>query len=81
MSDTTKTTVYLDADVYRRLQELARTQGRPAAQCVREAVDEYTVAHSKHVRPKSIGAGHSRRGDISVRAESLLAGMGGKKRG
>lgn len=79
MSETTKTTVYLDADVYRRLRELARAQGTTAAQCVREAVAEYTVAHATHVRPKSIGAGRSGRGDVSARAESLLAGMGRKK--
>jgi hypothetical protein len=72
----TKTTVYLDTEVYRRLQALARENQRPAAELVREAVAEYTVRHALTRRPRSLGAGHSGRRDLSERAESLLTGMG-----
>jgi predicted transcriptional regulator len=41
MSESTKTTVYLDADDYRCLKALARAQGGSAAELVREAVAEY----------------------------------------
>lgn len=37
---------------------------------VREALAEYVV------KPRSIGLGRSRRCDLSVRAEELLAGLG-----
>jgi hypothetical protein len=73
---TTKTTVYLDAKVYRRLQALARENSRPAAELVREAVAAYTLRHAGTRRPSSLGAGRSGRRDLSERAESLLKGMG-----
>lgn len=72
----TKTTVYLDAEVYRRLQALAREHQRPAAELVREAVAEYTLRHALKRRPRSLGAGRSGHRDLSERAESLLKGMG-----
>lgn len=73
---TTKTTIYLDAEVYRRLQALAREHQRPAAELVREAVAEYTLRHAGTRQPSSLGAGRSGRRDLSERAESLLKGMG-----
>ncbi|HUF28779.1 MAG TPA: ribbon-helix-helix protein, CopG family [Gemmatimonadaceae bacterium] len=76
MADT-KTTVYLDAADYRRLKALARAQGRPAAELVREAVAEYARRHAVPAKPTSIGAGRSRTGDVAERAEELLDGMGG----
>ncbi len=76
MSEPTKTTVYLDAADYRRLKLLAKAQGRSAAELVREAVSVYARSQPLPVRPSSIGAGHSGRGDIAERAESLLDGMG-----
>mgnify|MGYP001558219394 FL=1 len=76
MSEPTKTTVYLtDAD-YRRLKQLARRQGVPAAKLVREAVAEYVRRRTRRLRPRSIGAGRSGRSDISERAEEFLQGMG-----
>lgn len=75
MSETTKTTVYLSAADYRRLRAIARTDGRSTAELVREAVAVY-VARRGSKRPKSIAAGHSGRGDLSERAEELLAGLG-----
>ncbi|HVL66159.1 MAG TPA: CopG family transcriptional regulator [Vicinamibacterales bacterium] len=71
-----KTTVYLDADDYRRLKSLARAQGRTPAELVREAVAEYTAREQPRRRPRSIGAGRSRTGDVAERAEELLAGLG-----
>lgn len=79
MSATTKTTIYLDAYDYRRLQVLAHAEGRPAAELVREAVAAYVNRRRPAARPASIGAGHSGRGDLSERAEALLAGMGRKR--
>jgi len=76
MPRATKTTVYLDADDYRRLQRLARGQGRSAAELVREAVAEYARVHARAARPRSLAAGRSGRKDLSERAEALLGGMG-----
>ena len=76
MANPMKTTVYLDAEDYRRLQALARSRGRPAAELVREAVSEYARRHAPRRKPRSIGAGHSGKGDIAERAEELLDGMG-----
>jgi len=73
---TEKTTVYLDADDYRRLKGLGRKRGAPAAELVREAVAEYVVRHAPAAEPKSLGAFSSGRGDLSERAEALLDGMG-----
>ena len=74
----TKTTVYLDASDYRRLKALARRTNRTTAQLVREAVAEYARHHAPGARPKSLGAGRSRRGDVAERAEELLRGLGGE---
>jgi hypothetical protein len=74
--NTTKTTVYLDAESYRRLQALAVRTGRPTAELVREAVEEYASRHSLVRLPKSLGAGKSGRRDLGTRAELLLKGMG-----
>jgi len=76
MSETTKTTVYLDADVYRRLKALAAQGGRTAAELVREAVAVYAEQHTRGAAARSVGAGHSAHGDLSERAEELLKGMG-----
>jgi len=70
-----KTTVYLDVDEYRRLKAIARAQGRAPAELVREAVARYTAAEAPPRRARSIGAGRSRRDDLSERAEELLAGL------
>ena len=70
-----KTTVYLDADDYRRLKALARARRQSPASLVREAVAEYAAREQPRGRPRSIGIGTSRKGDISERAEDLLAGL------
>lgn len=71
-----KTTVYLDAADYRRLKALARSAGRSTASLVREAVAQYAARERPSRQPRSLGAGRSRRGDISERAEDLLGGFG-----
>jgi len=76
MSETIRTTVYLDADSYRRLQALAARTGRPTAELVREAVAEYARRHAGARPPRSLGAGRSGRRDLGSRAEALLDGMG-----
>ena len=75
MSETTKTTVYLTAADYRKLKAMARADGRSTADLVREAVAVYVTGRSAK-RPKTIAAGRSGRGDLSERAEELLAGLG-----
>ena len=72
MPDSTKTTVYLDAEDYRRLKALAQAQGGSAAELVREAVAEYVRTHVEELPASSIGVGRSGRGDVSSKAESLL---------
>ena len=76
---TQKTTVYLDTTDYRRLKALARTKGRTPAELVREAVATYVATEQPQRRPRSIGAGRSRTGDVAERAEELLAGMGTRR--
>ena len=71
-----KTTVYLDAVEYRKLQQLARQEGRSAAELIREAVLEYNARRGSSVRPRSLGAGRSRDGSLSERTEELLQGFG-----
>jgi len=76
MNGTQKTTVYLDADDYRRLKGLGRGRGEKAAALVREAVAEYVARHAPARRPKSLGKFSSGRPDLGERAEDLLAGLG-----
>jgi predicted transcriptional regulator len=76
---TQKTTVYLDAEEYRRLKALARARKQKPAHLLREAVAEYTARQLPRKRARSIGAGNSRRGDLSERAEDLLAGFGRRR--
>jgi hypothetical protein len=81
MSELIKTTVYLSRLEYRALKALARRQGRPAAELVREAVGEYTSRElPSRQLPRSLGIGRSGRGDVAERAEELLVGMGSDRR-
>ena len=75
MAETLKTTVYLDPHDYRRLKAIARARGCAPAQLVREAVARYAASESPVRRARSVGAGNSRKGDLSERAEDLLAGL------
>lgn len=73
---TTKTTVYLDAESYRRLRALAARSHRSTAELVRKAVDEYALRHARPRIARSLGAGKSGLRDLGSRAEALLEGMG-----
>jgi hypothetical protein len=76
MADFQKTTVYLNVADYRRLKALARARGCAPAELVREAVARYAASESPGRPARSIGAGKSRRTDLSERAEELLDGFG-----
>jgi hypothetical protein len=77
MSESIKTTVYLNSADYRRLQTLAAQEGRSAAELVREAVAEYAERRGARQRPRSIGAFRSGQSDFAARAEEMLDGFGG----
>jgi predicted DNA-binding ribbon-helix-helix protein len=71
-----KTTVYLEAESYRKLKLIARRRGCAPAMLVREAVAEYAARHAAPPRPTSVGAFRSGRKNLSERAEDLLGGFG-----
>ena len=75
MSKVQKTTVYLDEADYRRLKAIGRELGRPPAALVREAVSEFTRSYGRRKKVRSLGIGHSGRGDLSERADELLIGL------
>jgi hypothetical protein len=76
-TDLAKTTVYLQRGSYERLRRLAEAAGRPAAEMVREAVEEYVARGERRIGlPKSLGAGRSGLRDLGRRAEKYLAGFG-----
>jgi predicted transcriptional regulator len=69
-----RTTVFIDPQLERELQALARRDGRPMAALVREAVAQY-VAAARGARPPKlsfVAAGRSGRADIADRHEALL---------
>ena len=77
MSCMHKTTLYLDDDLYARLQREADARGTTQALVVREAIAAYVVRRKR--KSKSVGLGRSGKGDLSERAEELLAGLGTKR--
>jgi predicted transcriptional regulator len=76
MARAIKTTVYLEKEDYERIKGIARAESRLPAELVREALSQYVERKGAKRRPKSIGSGHSRKGDVAARAEELLEGMG-----
>lgn len=79
MANRLKTTVYLDAAVYRRLKFVARETGEVPAALIRTAVHDYLGRHASAKRPRSLGAGRSRTRDLSERTEELLRGFGSSR--
>jgi len=67
-----KTTIYLDAADYRRLEALAAAEGQSAADLIRAAVSEYVSARSSGRLPASLGAARSGDGSLSERTEEVL---------
>ena len=68
-----KTTVYLDAEVYRRLKVLGRSRSMSPAALLREAVAAFTDKHGARRVPRSIGAGASGTNDLASQVDELLA--------
>ena len=69
-----RTTIFIEPQLERELQALARRSGRPMAAIVREAVAQY-VAADKERRPARLGfvaSGRSGRSDVAERHEELL---------
>lgn len=66
-----KTTVYLEQETVLALDEMARREGRPKAELIREALRAYT---RRRKRPDVVGIGafQSGRSDVAERAEELL---------
>ena len=77
MSCMHKTTLYLDDELYARLQREADARGTTQALVVREALAAYVVRRKR--KSKSVGLGRSGKGDLSERAEELLSGLGRKR--
>jgi predicted transcriptional regulator len=69
-----RTTLFIDPQLERELQALARREGRPMAALVREAVAQYVAAARERgsARLGFIAAGRSGRADIADRHEELL---------
>jgi predicted transcriptional regulator len=69
-----RTTLFIDEQVERELQSLARRSGRPVAALVREAVEQYVVGARSDRTPRLgfVAAGRSGRSDIAERHEDLL---------
>ena len=71
-----KTTVYLEAQSYSRLKFIARERAQTPAALIRTAIAEFLDRHTTRRLPRSLGAGRSRTGDLSERAEDYLRGFG-----
>jgi predicted transcriptional regulator len=69
-----RTTIFIEPQLERELQALARRRGRPMAAIVREAVAQYVTA-DKERRPSRlsfVASGRSGRRDIAERHEDVL---------
>jgi predicted transcriptional regulator len=72
-----KTSVYLDEDQARRLAALARQEGRPQAEILREAVASYQPKPSRDRHFMLAGCGQGDGSSIAdVPEEELLKGFG-----
>lgn len=72
-----KTTLYLDATLHRQIRELAHRSGRPQAELIREALEQYVQAQDRPM-PRSVGAGAD--GTIGAReSESWLKAQWGQQ--
>ena len=69
-----RTTLFIDPQLERELQALARRDGRPMAALVREAVAQYVAAarDARSAKLSFVAAGRSGRTDIADRHEELL---------
>jgi predicted transcriptional regulator len=69
-----RTTVFMEPQLERELQALARRDGRPMAALVREAVAQYVAAArpSRSAGPGFVAVGRSGRSDVAEKHEELL---------
>lgn len=72
-----KTSVYLDEEQAQRLARLAREEGRPQAEILREAVASYQPKPSQDRNFALAGSGHGDGSSIAdVPEDQLLEGFG-----
>jgi hypothetical protein len=77
MAEMRKTSVYLDEEQAERLARLARQEGRPQAEILREAVANYQPGPPQDRNFVLAGSGHGDGSSIAdVPDEDLLAGFG-----
>jgi hypothetical protein len=69
-----KTTLYLGDEEFALLKQASEQEGVSQGAIITSALKSYFRGRLRKAR--SIGAGRSRRGDLSERAEELLAGLG-----
>lgn len=67
-------TISLDDELHAGLLREAAARGVTPALVVRNALEQFLTPKRK--RPRSLGLGRSKRGDLSERAEELLVGLG-----
>jgi Arc/MetJ-type ribon-helix-helix transcriptional regulator len=65
-----KTTVYLPEILKRRLELVARSQGRSEADVIRAALDQFTAQERPRLKLPLFSSG---RGDIAERVDEILA--------
>lgn len=73
--DMLRTTVYLHDNTEANLKLLARRQGRPKAELIREALETYVAKARAKIEvelPPGVGRYASSRDDVSERADVLL---------
>ncbi|MFL5319079.1 MAG: CopG family transcriptional regulator [Myxococcaceae bacterium] len=66
-----KTTVYLEDEAVRALKRLARERGRPEAELIREALNDY-VRSTGRPKPKSLGMARGG-GGVARNVDRLLS--------
>lgn len=69
-----RTSILLDPGLLAELERIARRDGRPTSQVIREALDAYVAQRRDAERslPGFVGMGHGP-GDVADRAEEILA--------
>lgn len=74
-----KTTIYLDPDVQRALQRIAKARGKTQSSIIRDAVLAYAGGSAPRPKATCIGSGNSGMTDLAQRSEELLEGFGEEK--
>lgn len=77
--DMQKTTIYLDPNVRRTLQRLAKSRRKTQSAVIRDAVLAYAGCAPKRPKATCIGSGRSGMPDLADRCEEFLDGFGEDK--